>query len=119
MKVKSRCKKFATFVKDDSKYTAKWLRNKCQIHAANEWDFWKNPYRFTIKANLNRKSQENTKLGEAFYDLPYLDICKSQNVLANTYCNFANELVCLPELLYRNNMDMFAFLMVVWQNLQY
>ena len=46
-------------------------------------------------------------------------IWTSQNVLANTYCNFANELVCLSELLYRNNMDMFAFLMVVWQNLQY
>ena len=71
------------------------------------------------KANLNRKSQVNTKLGEGFYYLPYLDICKSQNVLVNTYCNFANELVCLSELLYRNNMDMFAFLMVVWQNLQY
>jgi len=36
MKVKSRCKKFATFVKDDFKYTTKWLRNKCQIHAVNE-----------------------------------------------------------------------------------
>ena len=81
--------------------------------------FGKTPYTFTKKANFNRKSQVNTKLGEAFYYLPYSDICKSQNVLVNTYCNFANELVCLSELLYRNNMDMFAFLMVVWQNLQY
>jgi len=81
--------------------------------------FGKTPYTFSKKANFNRKSQVNTKLGEAFYYLPYLDICKSQNVLVNTYCNFANELVCLSELLYRNNMDMFAFLMVDWQNLQY
>ena len=119
MKVRSRRKKFATFVKDDCKYTTKWLRNKCQIQAANEWDFWKTPYRFTKRANFNRKSQVNTKLGEAFYYLPYLDICKSQNVIVNTYYNFVNKLVCLSELLYRNNMDMFAFLMVVWQNLQY
>ena len=81
--------------------------------------FWKPPCRFTKKANLNRKFQVDTKLGESFYYLPYLGIYKSQNVLVNTYCNFENELVCLSELLYRNNMDLFAFLMVVWKNLQY
>ena len=81
--------------------------------------FGKTPYRFTKKASLNRKSQVNTEVGEAFYYLPDLDICKLQNVLVNAYCNLVNELVCLSELLYRNNMDMFAFLMVVWQNLQY
>jgi len=81
--------------------------------------FGKTPYRFTKKANFNRKSQVNTEVGEAFYYLQYLNICKSQKVLVNTYCIFVNELVRLLELLYRNNMDMFAFLMVVRQNLQY
>jgi len=43
--------------------------------------------------------QKDVKLGESFYYLPYLGICKSQNVLVNIYCNFANELLCLSELL--------------------
>jgi len=81
--------------------------------------FLKTPCNFTKKANLNRKSQVDTKLGGSFYYLPYLGICKSQNVLVNTYCNFADELVCLSELLYRNNMNLFTFLIVVWQNLRY
>jgi len=38
--------------------------------------FGKTPCTFTKKANLNRKSQENTTLDEVFYDLPYLDITK-------------------------------------------
>jgi len=79
----------------------------------------KTPYWFTKKASLNRKSRVDTKLGESFYYLSSLGICKSQNVLVNAYCNFANELVCLSEFLYRNNMDLFAFLMVVWEKLQY
>ena len=31
------------------------------------------------------------------------------------YCNFDNELLCLLELLYRSNMDLFVFLTVIWQ----
>jgi len=33
--------------------------------------FGKTPDTFTKTANLNRKSQVNTKLGEGFYYLPY------------------------------------------------
>ena len=51
----------------------------------------------------------DTKLGECMYYLPYLGICKSQNVPLNMYCNFANELLCLSELLYRNDMDFLHF----------
>jgi len=61
-----------------------------------------------IKTGLNRKSQVDTKLGESFC-LPYLGICKSQNVLANIYCNFAS----LLGLIYPSNMDLFAFLTVI------
>ena len=57
----------------------------------------------------------DTKLGKCFYYLPYLGICTSQNVPLNMYCNFANELLCLSELLYRNDMDLFAFLTVIWR----
>jgi len=46
--------------------------------------------------------------------LPYLGICKSQNVSVNIYCNFTNELLCLLEILYRSNMDLFVFLTVIW-----
>jgi len=34
-------------------------------------------------------------------------------------CNLAHEFLCLSELLYRSNMDLFAFLAVIWRHLQY
>jgi len=39
-------------------------------------------------------------------------------VRVNVRCNFANELLFLSELLYRSNMNLFASLKVIWQNLQ-
>jgi len=39
-------------------------------------------------------------------------------MLVGTHYNFANERLCLLELLYRSNMDLFAFQTVIWQNLQ-
>jgi len=36
--------------------------------------------------------QVDTTLSGSFYYLPYLGMCKLQNVLLNIYCNFANEL---------------------------
>jgi len=70
------------------------------------------------KTDLNRKSQEDTKIGESFCYLSFLGISKSQNVRVNIYCNFTNELLCLSELLYRSTMELFAFLAVIWQHLQ-
>jgi len=69
---------------------------------------------------LSRKSQADTKLVESFYHVPYLSIGKTQNVRVklNICCNFANELLCLSELLYRGNIGLFAFLTVIWLHLQ-
>jgi len=66
--------------------------------------------------NLIRIAGRNKS--ESFCYLPYLRIFKSQKVQMNIYCNFANELLCLRKLLYHSNMDLFAFLMVIWQHLQ-
>jgi len=44
----------------------------------------------------------------------HMGISKSQNVRVDISYNFATELVCLSELLYRSNMDLFAFLTVIW-----
>jgi len=101
-----------------SKYTTSWFMNRRQIQGC-QWDILKKTYRFTKKkTDLNRKSQLDTKLDQSFYYLPYLDICKSQNVLLNIHCNFADKLLCLSGLLYRSNMDLFGFLTVIWRNLQ-
>ena len=55
--------------------------NPIQIHQTNP--------------DLNRKFlQLDKNLGESFYYLPYLDICKSEKVLVNIYCKFAYELLC-------------------------
>jgi len=83
------------------------------------------PIRFVEKAiythqktDLNKKSQVDTKLDQSICYLPYLGICKSQNMRVTTYCNVSNELLCLSELLYHSNMDLLAFLTVIWQHLQ-
>ena len=55
--------------------------NRWQIQGC-QWEFLKNPiYTLQKISDLNRKSQVNIKLGESFYYLQYLGICKSQNVL--------------------------------------
>jgi len=64
--------------------------------------------------NLNRKFQVDRKWGESFCYLPYLTISKSQKVRVNIYCNSSNALLCLSELLYHSNMDLFVFLTVIW-----
>jgi len=66
--------------------------------------------------SLNRKSQVDINLGESFNYLPCQSICVSQNMVVNIYCNSANELLCLSELSYPRNMDLFAFLTVMWQH---
>ena len=40
-------------------------------------------------SEFNRKSQVDTKLGESFYYLSYLDIWKSQNVPLNMDCKLS------------------------------
>jgi len=39
-------------------------------------------------------------------------------VKLNIFCNIANELLSLSQLLYRSYKDLFAFLTVIWQHLK-
>ena len=82
--------------------------------------YFEKPRRDSSKTTqrFEQKSEVDNKLGRSFYYLPHLDICKSQNVPVNIYCNFANELLCLLESLYRSNIDLFALPAVVWQHSQ-
>jgi len=87
----------------------KWIEAKSRV--ANQI-FSTMPCRLPPKkTGFNRKSQVDIKLGESFYYLPYLGICKSQNVLVNMYCNFTNELLCLSKLIYPSKMNCLQF----WQ----
>jgi len=57
--------------------------NGCQIQGCQYIFLKKNVQIHQKKTDLNRKSQEDTKLDQTFYYLPYMGICKLQNVLVN------------------------------------
>ena len=59
------------------------------------------------------------KIRRIFLLSTIVGICMSQNVQVNIYYNSANEHLCVSELLCQSNMDLFAFLTVIWQHSQW